>query len=109
MRSQDGGVMKRLLSAFADRFRAKAATRRKRDLKRPAEKRKTYEEMTSRDRQGEPLYLHIVPSQDSGTLTAVMAALCEWDGTDRASGRETVRGRGVPSELSPGVWFDGPR
>jgi hypothetical protein len=53
--------MKRLLSAFADRFRAKAATRRKRDLKRAAEKKKTYEEMTSRDRQGEPLDLHIVP------------------------------------------------
>jgi hypothetical protein len=49
MRSEDGGVMKRLLSAFADRLRAKAATRRKRDLKRVAEKKKTHEEMTSRD------------------------------------------------------------
>jgi len=34
MGSENGGVMKRLLSAFADRLRAKAATRRKRDLKR---------------------------------------------------------------------------
>jgi hypothetical protein len=48
MRSEDGGVMKRLLSAFADRLRAKAATRRKRDLNRAAEKKKTHEEMTSR-------------------------------------------------------------
>ena len=38
MRSEDGGVMKRLLSAFADRLRAKAAIRRKRDLKRASEK-----------------------------------------------------------------------
>ena len=60
MRSEDGGVMKRLLSAFADRLRAKAATRRKRDLKWAAEK-KSHEEMTSRDLQGEPLDLHIVP------------------------------------------------
>ena len=61
MRLEDGGVMKRLLSAFADGLRAKAATRRKRDLKRAAEKKKAHEEMTSRDWQGEPLDLHIVP------------------------------------------------
>jgi len=61
MGSEDGGVMKRSLRAFADRLRAKAAIRRNRDLKRVAEKRKTYEEMTSRDWQGEPLDLHIVP------------------------------------------------
>jgi hypothetical protein len=82
MRSEDGGARKRLLSAFADRLRAKAATRRKRDLKRASEKKKTHEEMTSRDWQGEPLDLHIVPSQDSGTLTAVMAVPFEWNGTD---------------------------
>jgi hypothetical protein len=49
MRSEDGGMMKRLLSAFADGLRAKAATRPKRDLNRAAEKKKTHEEMTSRD------------------------------------------------------------
>jgi hypothetical protein len=61
---EDGGVMKRYLSAFGDRLRAKAEIRRKGDLKRAAEaaeKTKTYEEMTSRDWQGEPLDLHIVP------------------------------------------------
>jgi hypothetical protein len=61
MGSKDGGVMKRYLSAFGDRVRARAEIRRKRDLKRAAEKTKTYEEMTSRDWQGEPLDLHIVP------------------------------------------------
>ena len=40
------------------------------------------------------------PSQDSGTLTAVMAVLCEWNGTDR-EWEGAVTGRGVPSGLSP--------
>jgi len=40
------------------------------------------------------------PSQDSGTLTAVMAVLCEWDRTDPQVGGDR-EGRGVPSELSP--------
>ncbi len=61
MRSGDGEVSKRLLSAFADRLRVEGATRRKRDLKRAGEKKKTHEEMTSRDWQGEPLDLRIVP------------------------------------------------
>jgi hypothetical protein len=60
MGSEEVGVL-RFLTAFADRLRAKAATRRKRYLERAAEKTKTYEEMTSRDSQGEPLDLHIVP------------------------------------------------
>jgi hypothetical protein len=88
MRSEDGGVMKGLLSVFADRLRAKAATRRKRDLKRAGEKKKTHEEMTSRDWQGNLLTSISFPSQDSGTLTDVMAVLCEWNGT-----------RGVPTDL----------
>jgi len=58
-------TMKRSLSDFAARLRAwaaaRAAKRRKRDLTRAAEETKTYEEMTSRDWQGEPLDLHIVP------------------------------------------------
>ena len=40
------------------------------------------------------------PFQDSGTLTAVMAVLCEWNGTDPQVGGGRY-GRGVPSELSP--------
>ena len=53
--------MTRPLMGLLDRFRAKAATRRKRDLQQATEKTKTYEEMTSRDWQGEPLSLHKVP------------------------------------------------
>jgi hypothetical protein len=60
-REARGWVMRHPLSAFADRHRAKAETRRKRDVKRAAKKTKTYEEMTSRDWQGEPLDLHIIP------------------------------------------------
>ena len=54
-------VMRHPLTALADRRRAKTETRRKRDVKRAAEQTGTYEEMTSRDWQGEPLDLHIVP------------------------------------------------
>jgi len=53
--------MRHPLRALADRHRAKAALRRKRDVERATEKRRTYEEVTSRDLQGEPLDLHIVP------------------------------------------------
>lgn len=53
--------MERRLSAVVDRLREKAVIRRNRDVKRAAGRRKTYEEMTSRDWQGEPLSLHIVP------------------------------------------------
>jgi hypothetical protein len=53
--------MRHPLSAFADRRRAKAEARRKRDVKRATETKNTYEEMTSRDWQGEPLDLHIIP------------------------------------------------
>jgi hypothetical protein len=54
-------VIRHPLTALANRHRAKAETRRKRHVKRAAGKTKTYEEMTSRDWQGEPLDLHIVP------------------------------------------------
>jgi hypothetical protein len=54
-------AMRHPLAALANRHRAKAETRRKRHVKRAAGKTKTYEEMTSRDWQGEPLDLHIVP------------------------------------------------
>jgi hypothetical protein len=54
-------VVRNSLSAFADRLRAKADVRRKRDVKRAAGKTQTNEEMTSRDLHGEPLSLHIVP------------------------------------------------
>jgi hypothetical protein len=54
-------VMRHPLAALANRHRAKAETRRKRFVKRAGKKTKTYEEMTSRDLQGEPLSLHIVP------------------------------------------------
>jgi hypothetical protein len=54
-------VMRHPLTALANRHRAKAETRRKRDAKGAAGKTKTYEELTSRDWQGEPLDLHIVP------------------------------------------------
>jgi hypothetical protein len=53
--------MRHPLSAFADRRRAKAEALRKRDVKRATETKNTYEEMTSRDWQGEPLDLHIIP------------------------------------------------
>jgi hypothetical protein len=53
--------MKHPLRAFADRLRAKAEVRQKRDIKRASEQARTYEEMTSRDLHGEPLSLHIVP------------------------------------------------
>ena len=35
------------------------------------------------------------PSQDSGTLTAVMAVLCEWNGTDPQGGRGPLGARSV--------------
>jgi hypothetical protein len=54
-------VMRHPLTALANRHRAKEENRRKRDVKEAARKTKTYEEMTSRDWQGEPLDLHIVP------------------------------------------------
>jgi hypothetical protein len=54
-------VMTQFLSQFANRLRARAATRRERHLKRAVEQTKTYEEKTSRDWQGEPLSLHQVP------------------------------------------------
>jgi hypothetical protein len=54
-------AMRHPLAAWANRHRAKAEARRKRFVKRAAEKTRTYEEMTSRDLQGEPLDLHIVP------------------------------------------------
>jgi hypothetical protein len=54
-------VVRHPLTALANRHRAKAETRRKRHVKRAAGKTKTYEEMTSRDWQGEPLDLHIIP------------------------------------------------
>lgn len=55
------GVMKRFLSDFADSLRAKAAIRRKRDVKRAAEKMQNREEMRAGEWLGEPLDLHIVP------------------------------------------------
>ena len=82
MRAEDGGVMKRLLSAFADRLRAKAATRRKRDLKRAAEKKRPMRRWLPVIGRRNLLTSISFPSQDSGTLTAVMAVLCEWNGTD---------------------------
>lgn len=36
------------------------------------------------------------PSQDSGTLTAVMAVLCEWNGPTR-KWEGTVRGEAFPA------------
>jgi hypothetical protein len=54
-------MMRHPLSALANRLRAKAEVRRRRDVKRAAGNTQTYEEMTSRDWQGEPLSLHIVP------------------------------------------------
>ena len=54
-------AMSHPLAALANHHRVQAETRRKRDLKRAAGKTKTYEEMTSRDWQGEPLDLHIIP------------------------------------------------
>ena len=54
-------AMRHPLAALAHRHRAKAEARRTRFVKRAAEKTRTYEEMTSRDLQGEPLDLHIVP------------------------------------------------
>ena len=56
-----GWVMRHPLAALTNRHGAKADARRKRFVKRAAEKTQTYEEMTSRDLQGEPLSLHIVP------------------------------------------------
>jgi len=55
--------MKRFLSAFADRLRAKTAIRRKRDLERAAEKMKTREEMRfgPRDWRGEAIDAHGLP------------------------------------------------
>jgi hypothetical protein len=52
--------MRHPLTAWANRDRAKAETRRKKYVERAAGKTKTYEEMTSRDWQGEPIDLHIV-------------------------------------------------
>jgi hypothetical protein len=49
------------LAALANRHEAKEEARRKRFVRRAAEKTQTYDEMTSRDWQGEPLDLHIVP------------------------------------------------
>ena len=54
-------MMRHPLNALANRLRAKAEVRRNRYVKRAAGKTQTYEEMTSRDLQGEPLSLHIVP------------------------------------------------
>ena len=53
--------MRHPLRSLANRHRAKAALRRKRDLERATDNTRTYEEMTSRDLQGEPLSLHKVP------------------------------------------------
>jgi hypothetical protein len=53
--------MKRFLNDFADRLRAKAATRRVRDLTRATEKMQQREEMKAGEWLGEPLDLHIVP------------------------------------------------
>jgi hypothetical protein len=61
MGSEDRGVMKRLLSAIADRYQAKAAIRRKRDFKRAAKKMQDREEKLPGEWFGEPLDLHIVP------------------------------------------------
>jgi len=36
------------------------------------------------------------PSQDSGTLTAVMAVLCEWNGTDPQVGGDRYGPRAFP-------------
>jgi hypothetical protein len=101
MRSEDGGVRKRLLSAFADRLRAKAAIRRKRDLKRASENKKTHEEMLPVIGRGNLLTSVSFPSQDSGTLTAVMAVLCEWNGTTR-KWEGTVRGEACPASYPRG-------
>ena len=54
-------AMRHPLAALANRHGAKAEARRKRFVKRIAGKTQTYEEMTSRDWQGEPLSLHKVP------------------------------------------------
>ena len=56
-----GWAMRHPLAALANRHRANAEARRKRFVRRAAEKTQTYEEMTSRDLHGEPLSLHIVP------------------------------------------------
>jgi hypothetical protein len=58
-------AMRHPFAALANRHGAKAEARRKRHVKRAAEKTQTYEEMTSRDLQGEPLSLHIVPLADN--------------------------------------------
>lgn len=55
------GVMNRFLSDVVARLRAKGAIRRKRDLKRIAEKMQTREEMLPGEWFGEPLDLHMVP------------------------------------------------
>jgi hypothetical protein len=47
-------AMRYPFAALANRHGAKAEARRKRHVKRAAEKTQTYEEMTSRDLQGEP-------------------------------------------------------
>jgi hypothetical protein len=54
-------AMRHPLAALANRHRAKAEAQRKRFVERAARNTQTYEEMTSRDVQGEPLSLHIVP------------------------------------------------
>jgi hypothetical protein len=41
------------------------------------------------------------PSQDSGTLTGVIAVLCEWETGPTRKWEGTLTGRGIPSELSP--------
>jgi hypothetical protein len=53
--------MKRFLSDFADRLRAKAAIRRERFLKRSVRNKQDSEEMKAGEWFGEPLDLHIVP------------------------------------------------
>ena len=42
------------------------------------------------------------PSQDSGTLTAVMAVLCDWNGTDPQVGG-AIRAEAFPASYPRGV------
>jgi hypothetical protein len=53
--------MKRFVRVVMDRFRAKAAIRRKRDIKRSAEKMQQRDEMKAGEWFGEPLDVHQVP------------------------------------------------
>jgi hypothetical protein len=48
------------------------------------------------------------PSQDSGTLTVVMAALCEWNGTDPQVGGRPLGARRSQRAIPAGVmrWRD---